>query len=488
MIIAIVLLLGVVSLQIYFAVKTNREIQKLSFLFPPNVLESGEVTYKIEGTEIKLESGNKQKLISLIKHKNVFSEGFSSIIKSTNHYLRTNSGTTAEYNILRDIAERISESEESKINASVSLPLYIGLMGTFVGVIFGIIYLLYGFTDNGLISVQTGISEGGIHDFLRGVFIAMTGSFLGLLLTTLNNNYFFKIAKGKRDDLKNKYFNFLQAELLPTLENTLSYNIKEFKNHLQNFNNEFSDNIEDFSGTIPKITENMRLQTEFIKRFNDLDIPKLVNANLRIMDRLDESVSIFDSFNQYAINLNKSFETSDIIFAKITNLLDRIGRFEENINGVGELVRQSHQNYGKLGEYIAGNLTELQKRWQLVQEFVNKSENKVRDIAFTYEEGFQGLIQKLQRELSDAFSFSKEEFPFSKLNLLDSVNTNLDAILKKLEKPPDSGQSKESEIIEVLQSIRSEIRKLRKTIRPSIFQPLQLFYFIFSKNEHLTEI
>ncbi len=482
MVTAIILLLLVVGLQIYFAIKTLLEIVKMSRLFPDTDKISNEPPYSIEETDIQFESGNKQKLIQIDKLRNDISTKFVSIITATNHYLWSNSGTTAEYDIMRDIAERISESEENKIAASVSLPLYVGLMGTFGGVIFGIFYLLRGFSQPGAGVAASGISEVGVHDFLRGVLIAMIGSFFGLLLTTLNNSYFFKRAKSIRDDLKNTYFNFLQAQLLPTLENSLSHNIKEFKNHLQRFNTEFSDNIEDFSGTIPKITDNMRLQTEFIRRFNDINLPNLVNANLKIMDKLDQSVAIFDSFNQYAVNLQKSFEASDRMLDKVTGLLDRLGKFEENINGVGELVQQSYQNYGMLGSSVAGHLTELQKRWQLVQEFMNKSDNEVRDVALSYSKEFQGLTQKLQQELSDTFSVSKDENPLNKLKLLDAVNKNLETISRKLDKNTSSAPDYNHEISEGFRDMVHELRKLRRTITPSIFRPKEFFYFIISKN------
>ena len=474
--IAVLLLLFVLALQLYFAVKTFLQIKIMTKIFPGNKnIERG---YFVAASGFEFDSGNSVKILK-INESVITQDSFKGIISATNQYLSNNRETTAEYTILRDIAERISQSEENIIEASVSLPLYIGLMGTFAGVIFG------------LISFKTGINDSSIQLFLQGVLISMSASFAGLFLTTMNNSWFFKKAKAVRDYNKNIYLNFLQSELLPTLENTLGHNIREFKGALTIFNDAFSNNISDFSDTIPAITDNIRLQIEFIKQFQDINIPQLANANIKIMDRLDKSVKIFEGFNEYANNLNKSYEnyagnlqrifdSTDQMLGKVVSVLDRLTDFEDNIKFVGKLVAQSQSDYAKLGEKVAGNLTELQKRWQLVKEFSDKSDSEVINLSNSYISDFKALSEKLQQELSAAFSLTQKDNPFAKLLVLDKIHLSLETMSKKLDKLKPGGGGGNSG--EDLKDVIHELQRLRHSIQPSIFKPKALWNFILGRN------
>ena len=151
MYIAIGLTLFVVLVQFIFFVKSMNECDKLSKLFPSKLNDQGKSLLIIKDSIINRES--KQlvddnspkilnsadlkviKLIALESSEKNISPHFRGILSSTNSYLKNNIDTTAEFNILRDIADRVSDSEENKIASTISLPLYIGLMGTFVGVI-----------------------------------------------------------------------------------------------------------------------------------------------------------------------------------------------------------------------------------------------------------------------------------------------------------------------------------------------------------------
>src|SRR5689334_18030844 len=137
--------------------------------------------------------------VDVIEPANGFSKGFLHIVAATNLYLQKNKGAAADFNILRDISERESETLESEIDSTIAMPLYIGLMGTFLGVIIGLVKLAF----------FEGITDESIQSFLGGVLIGMTASAVGLLLTTLGN-YFLKQAKLQRDRNKNDYYTFLQ--------------------------------------------------------------------------------------------------------------------------------------------------------------------------------------------------------------------------------------------------------------------------------------
>ncbi len=514
--IAIILIIIVIILQLRFFLKTKAECKKLSKIFPSyknlKIIEEQfiEYTNNYDYSEYNdlTQEYNSSKTVKIIVVDYLNSEKLSEIIDTTNQYLKKNINASYDFNILRDIAERVSNSEESKVSANLALPLYIGLMGTFVGVIFGILNIIFSqISDSSSI-----ITDSSIKSFLSGVLIAMIGSFVGLLLTTINNSYYFKDAKSVLDSQKNSYFNFLQVELLPTMENTLVKGLSDFKENLITFNREFSVNINDFKGTIPNITENLKSQKEFILKFEELKIPKLIKDNITLIEKLNKSASLFKDFSDYTISLNNSLYKSDAILDKLTNLLNRISNFEDNIKNVGLLIKESSENYANIGKYIIEKLDILQKEYQLIQTFIDKSEEevkaitneslkkieqqhqlikelldkneeKVKEVSYEYISRIQQLSQKLEKEFDNAFNFTASN-PFNNLNLLKNINESLENISNKLiltQKQNDDSANL-AELSDSLKSLSNAIFSLKRSIRPSIFKPVQFIKFIFSKN------
>lgn len=485
--------------QFYFFQKSKKACKELEMLFPPKEFNNKK-TYLIKNSEIDIDTKRLVHESEIEDYENVnvkninllaididcpdISQQFKTILSSTNSYLKNNLETIAEFNILKDIAERVSESEENKIGASISLPLYIGLMGTFIGVILGIFNIVFhGFSEQNI--GESLITDEAINQFLGGVLVAMVGSLFGLIFTTYSNSWHFKKAKAARDENKNAYFNFLQTSLLPTLDNTLSKNLMDFRQNLAEFNSEFSVNIGDFKGTIPAITDNMKLQADFIKDFRNINIPELAKANIEIFDKLEQSSKVFENFNKYSKTLNKNFETADQYFTKMNELLNRFSNFENNINQIGVLVKESEDNYLKIGEYIVEKLGALKERYQVIQEFINKSDEKVIEVSNSYLDKFNETSQKLQIEFEKSFDFARNDNPFSKLNLLKDVNDNLKLIGTKLEnnKQNQSNKGSDSEkLADAILQLTNSMNSLKHAMRPSIFRPKELFYYIFSKN------
>ncbi len=487
--IASTLALVVILSQFYFFFKTKKECKNLSNLFPEKHDEFGQDILKISPTVIDPVSkdyiefidSEESMTVNLIDVNNnvSISKSFREILDGTNKYLRNNVETTAEFNILKDIAERISDSDENKISATVSLPLYIGLMGTFVGVIFGILNIIFSKDgiDNSIITEQS------IQAFLSGVLIAMLGSFVGLLLTTFNNSYSLKKARAEKDTRKNQYYNFLQVELLPTLENSLSKSLRSFKENLVLFNEEFSVNIGEFKGTIPKISENLKQQTQLIREFRNFDFAELAKANVKIFDKLNKSTALFENFNNYVNTLNVSLSKSDEFLEKIISLLNRFTEFENHIKDVGTLIKETEKNYGIIGETMMQHLYSLKQRYDLITDLVNKSEDEIKDIALSFNTRIQVLSQNLEKKIDEVFNFSPTNNPFLKLELLESINKTLKDILLKDQRQTNNLTVPE-EFIDAIESLKSSINSLKKSIRPSVFRPKEFFKFIFSNNNN----
>jgi biopolymer transport protein ExbB/TolQ len=320
--IAIILLI-----QLYQYSQNKRKINNLENVYPGQ----GLVIVDIEEAEG----------LKLINPNNDFAEGFLHILSATNLYLQKNRGAAADFNILKDISERESEALENEIESNIALPLYVGLLGTFLGVIIGLVRIAF----------FSGINDASIQSFLGGVLIGMAASACGLLLTTLGN-YHFRRAKLERDRNKNTYYTFLQAELLPSLASDMASSLGSLKDNLDAFNQEFSQNISSFKGTVAGITENLSLQKEFLEMLQKGGYQQIVQANVEVFDRIEKSMPVLDRFIRSIEEANALTEQSKASFSAIKQIMDDLKGFREGIHGLGRYMQENDNLIEKQVRYL----------------------------------------------------------------------------------------------------------------------------------------
>lgn len=171
--------------------------------------------------------------VSLIQAKGG-SKAFDEVVYETNAYLCKNVGTSADFSILQDICERKIESMETQINNTINVPLYLGLAGTFIGIITGLIGITFNVNDlfaNG--------NMGPLQNLLLGVVIAMGASFIGLGLMVWNSAVNYKKSLAGCEKNKNEYYDFLRRDLMPTLSNSMASSLNSLKGVLGEFIGKF---------------------------------------------------------------------------------------------------------------------------------------------------------------------------------------------------------------------------------------------------------
>ena len=89
-------------------------------------------------------------------------------IQSINSYLKNNKGSAADFNIIKDITERHIDTIVNGINSTVSAPLFLGLAGTFFGIIYGLSFLRFEEVGTG-VSVITPAESGDRNRTLPAV-------------------------------------------------------------------------------------------------------------------------------------------------------------------------------------------------------------------------------------------------------------------------------------------------------------------------------
>jgi hypothetical protein len=270
---------------------------------------------------------------------------FALIERDTNAYLLKNKGT-ADFDILQ---------------GNTSAPLYIGLMGTFLGAILGLAGLLAG---------SGKFDEVGIQGFLRGVTVAMIGSLCGLGLT-LWGNALYKNAHRQAEQRRNDYYTFLQVELLPILHSDMAGSLGSLKAVLDAFNQEFLSKIYEFGPIVRALNENISTQKDFLEQLQKVGYTQMADASIRVFDKVAQSAHHFENFLAYQQELNAMLQNGGEVASKITALLGRLTGLETGLNQVPALVQQHAGTVQAQLQFFRQNQTELDRLARQSEQFMD---------------------------------------------------------------------------------------------------------------------
>ncbi len=305
---------------------------------------------------------------------------FTQILHDTNDYLQANKGAAADFDTLRDISEREADLLDEEIQAQISTPLYLGLLGTFGGAILGLLALVNPFGSN-----SAGFDNHDVTDFLGGVLIAMVGSIFGLAFTLLGNHQL-KAARATRDRLKNAYYNFLQKTLLPKLNSDMQQSMSSLKAVLDTFNQDFFSKIQvdffskiaEFTPLIGAITANITIQKDFLEKLQTIGYTQLANATIKVFDRVDESAASFEKFLGYQQALNVAVSKGAETATTITALLNRMTDVEKALNAVPGYLQQHQQSIGQQADFFRNYNGLLDQISQGVTQALSEDASKMR--------------------------------------------------------------------------------------------------------------
>jgi hypothetical protein len=285
---------------------------------------------------------------------------FALIERDTNAYLLKNKGT-ADFDILQSIAERRANALDAEVQGNTSAPLYIGLMGTFLGAILGLAGLLAG---------SGKFDEAGIQGFLRGVTVAMIGSLCGLGLT-LWGNALYKSAHRQAEQRRNDYYTFLQVELLPILHSDMAGSLGSLKAVLDAFNQEFLSKIYEFGPIVRALNENISTQKDFLEQLQKVGYTQMADASIRVFDKVAQSAHHFENFLAYQEQLNAMLRNGGEVASQLTALLGRLTGLETGLNQVPALVQQHAGTVQAQLSFFRQNQTELDRLARQSEQFMD---------------------------------------------------------------------------------------------------------------------
>lgn len=256
---------------------------------------------------------------------------FSKVIKSTNAYLSKNKGTSADFGILKDTCERYLEKVDNEIGNLINVPLYIGLGGTFIGIIIGLWGIDFSTTTEG---AATTISSDSIAQLLNGVISAMFASLMGLAFTVINSALVYKPATYKNDTDKNHYYDFLQRELLPFLNLGVSKSLERFKDVLNHFINKFGENMDDYKDSGLLLNENLQKQQTVLEEINKLSLVRTSTKIIEVFADLKESAEHLEKFQVYQKGLNDYVYKTEKVAHDMTVIIEQFKDFNANLKAI----------------------------------------------------------------------------------------------------------------------------------------------------------
>jgi hypothetical protein len=380
------------------------------------------------------------------------------IEKSINHYLIRNYQATTDFNLIKDIVERHVNSTEENINQSVSVPLYLGLMGTMIGIVIGL-FNMPKINPNDLEFTKN--LDQGIINLITGVSIAMIASFVGLFLTVLNSAWLFKSSKRIVEELKNDFYTFVQVNLLPTINNGMASTFESLQRNLIRFNEEFGSNLGDLKDVFTSSKQNIREQANLIKTIENTKLSEIVKFNVTVLKQLDKSVNEFEKFNHYLTNVNEFVHNSQLIVGKTNELLNRT----DNFNVIAENLSSRLDQSEKLLQFLQIYFSDL-------ESLKTSTKTGIADVSFSVVDTFNELQNQIQKLSEDVTRFTVNEAEILKDALSSGSNfKKLDKLdhLSKIEnefssfKSQSSDQSKE--IKKSIDSMNKNISNLVKALQ-----------------------
>lgn len=303
--------------------------------------------------------------INTVKGYDIYNE----IITKINNYISENSDCV-DLNEMKDIVNRITDKEFNSAVANRAFPMYLGLMGTYSGIAFGLGSLVWVMVEN----TNKMFGSEAVYTFIGGVVVAMLTSLFGLIFTTLNNNSS-NLTSKHLDSEKDIFFSLLQTEVLPLVPSTLAQTLKEefqssisslgqtignlnttisslntelkstFENITQEFGNKLSNSLRGIQETVKVLTESSSAYVESMKKqdeiLNKLNSPAFATVLNRICTTIDKCESANSKIEEIKDNTNiiseKQSEINkqqNILLASQTTLINAQQSAVENIKGL----------------------------------------------------------------------------------------------------------------------------------------------------------
>lgn len=260
---------------------------------------------------------------------------FKEMVNETNSYLCKNVGTSADLSILEEICNSKIDSIESEIQNSLNVPLYLGLGGTFIGIIIGLTGIVFNL-DTLFGSGSATATTSPLRNLLLGVVIAMVASFVGLGLMTWNSAIEYKNALRACNKNKTSYFDFLRRELMPSLSNSMASSLNSLKGVLGEFVGKFGRNLNAYNNSAELLNDNIEKQHLLLVEINKMNQTQMATTIAETFNQLNNSSEAFSVFHKYQEELNGTVQGVVRALSRIDDIINSFDNFANALSVVVE--------------------------------------------------------------------------------------------------------------------------------------------------------
>lgn len=479
LIVAVAVVLVVIALQVFSFLKTKKNITELRDLFKEvdnlslketsvtsDVLRNKSSLQKfLENIPSRIEEGLDEDYINLsliVSQKEGMPKGrLGKIIHRTNEYLCKNTGTSVDLSVLRDISDNQKGALEDDIQNSLNVPLYLGLAGTFVGIITGLI----GVDFNQIFGTTSNLD--GLQHLLYGVVAAMFASLLGLGFTVYNSAISYKNAVSKSNEGTEEYINFLRRELMPLLSNSMASSLNSLKGVLGHFVDKFGRNLDAYADSTELLNDNLEKQHLVLSEINKLSLTQTANKIAETFIQLKESADSLNVFRTYQKQLNSTIAN---VSGMVNQIQTIIGNFNDFATGLSVVI--SNQN----------KTTELQREFQEAITIHFPTGGDARDV---WRKEFDMLISEgktVSENLSTQLTVSTEYIKNFIANNKDFFDT-----FDKFKEVLDTMVQYTQVQAECYKDLRREILNLRKDYKDAQMESIDLHKSMLKAIDSMTK-
>ena len=369
------------------------------------------------------------------------------LVKELNKYISRNKGTT-DFSIIQNKTERFANTMFENASSNLAFPTYMGLMGTFIGVLMGLV----GFVLPDLIG-EFGFDigsdeEANITRLVYGVIVSMITSAFGLSFTTKSNKAATEY-KRMMDERKNMFYDFIQNELMPVLGMSVVAALSQLKETLLHFHEsfdvitrnfertfngctdkfgkEFEKNIvavghaaSQLGSSIEVVNKNVENQQALLRelrsdgmiaaldRFVDAGRQFEQSANsVKEMDNMCENISAaVKSLLIVQKEYNSSLVVPKLIAERLNVILERVTTFENSVNALGASIAQTQMLGNSELTLIQEHLDNIKRKDAIAVEYQETANEELKALFDTE----TTIIQNLQRQYTSAIESHSDEF------------------------------------------------------------------------------
>ena len=410
-IIVIIIICVIIYFQFYSFRDTKNKIQKYLKIFPKSksdyainqqLVELSPVSDNDDDDVLPIEDDSNLVEVSQVDVKSD-SNTMKEIVQSLNMYLQKNKGAASDFHLMKDVVERYCDADAEEISTQQSIPLYLGLMGTMVGIIIGI----------GAVAFSGGIGGTAlmkhITELMTCVAIAMAASLIGVYCTT-RIAWLSKSAVSEVEAEKNEFYSWLQTELLPALSGNTTNALYLLQQNLSTFNLTFKKNVDDLNNALGKVSDSSREQIELVELLKDIDINRVAKANIQVLRELKDCTGEISVFNTYLHNVSGYLEAVNALNSNInehlnrTAAIERMGAFfEREINQVS--TREQYIN-----QVVANVDDTLKNTFNALSESTRQGVSTLKNSSATEFDALKDTLTEEKQAFKDSLLNSRNEF------------------------------------------------------------------------------